>query len=148
MIPQICHFVQHLILFAVFGRYNRFRNFVAQLLQQLILTAAHEEFHLRIISLTLVQNHAIQLTDNLRQPFYLRHRQIGRMPQRIMEAGIFTCMAGHSLLLYLYEQRVTVTVIEQLYNLLQITACCALVPQLLTAAAPEPGITCFQCFEQ
>ena len=143
MIPQICHFVQHLILFAVFGRDNRFRNFVAQLLQQLILTAAHEELHLRIISLTLVQNHAVQFADNLRQAFYLRHRQIGRMPQRIMEAGIFTCMAGHPLLLYLYEQRVTVAVVEQLYNLLQITACCALVPQLLTAAAPEPGITCF-----
>ena len=112
VIPQICHFVQHLILFAVFGRYNRFRNFVAQLLQQLILTAAHEEFHLRIISLTLVQNHAVQFADNLRQAFYLRHRQIGRMPQRIMEAGIFTCMASYSLLLYLYEQRVTVAVVE------------------------------------
>ena len=57
-----------------------------------------------------------------------------------MEAGILPRMARRPIKLRLDEKRVPITVIIHFYDLLQIAAGSTLVPELLTAAAPKPGI--------
>ena len=52
-------------------------------------------------------------------------------------------MAGGALLLHLYQERVSVAVIGDAVHLLGVPAGGSLVPQLLTAPAPEPGVAGF-----
>ena len=54
-------------------------------------------------------------------------------------------MAGAgALLMYDDQHRITITVVVHILDLLHIAGGCPLVPQLLTAAAPEPGSPGFQ----
>ena len=66
----------------------------------------------------------------------------------IEEAGMMPCMAGRPHELGLHQNSIPITIIIHFHNLLQVPTCSTLIPQLLTAAAPEPGIACFQGHDQ
>ena len=57
----------------------------------------------------------------------------------IIEAAFRTCVASRTFLLYINSKGVTVTVCNNLYDVLVVTACFTLEPKFLTATAPETG---------
>ena len=156
MIPQVTHLIDNLLNAAIFRGNNCLHSLFPNLLQDFILSLFKKIISVGAflrIKLPILY-HIIKLIHYLCQSILLRLLGLNYCQCLIIcnnpasaEAGIGTGMTGTaSPLMYDYQQGITITIIVKVLYILHIPRGCSLIPQLLTAAAPEPCSTGFYSF--
>ena len=148
VVPEVAHLVDDILADVVLRGDDRLDGFLADFLQDLVLALLEEVVRVRALDRVeaAVLDDVVEVVEDFGEVGLLLRRHDGDallLPAHELaaaEAGIGARVAGDARLMHAHEKRVAVAVVGDLLDLLDVAGCLALLPELLAAAAEEPGV--------
>ena len=152
VIPEVAHLVEDLLAHVVLRGDDRLDSLLADLLEDFVLALVKQV--VRVGTLDRVEaavlDDVVEIVEDSGEVRLLRRRHDGDallLPAHELaaaEAGVRARMAGDTRLMHAHEQCVAVAVVGDFLDLLNVAGRLALLPELLAAAAKEPGVARLQ----